>query len=150
MAEEFIELAIPARLESVRLLAAACQGIFANWGLPQDKKALLELALVEASTNVVRHAYRDRDPGLVRIRLSRAHGVLKLSVTDTGKSFDPFSIVPPPEPDPDDPSTWPEGGMGLHIIRAACDDLAYFSSHAENTLMLTIFETAAARLGGAF
>ena len=44
--------------------------------------------------------------------------------------------------DPDDPSTWPEGGMGLPIIRAACDELRYSSDGARNelTLRLTVDE----------
>jgi serine/threonine-protein kinase RsbW len=139
---EFIDLAIPASLHSVRLLAAACQGVFANWGLTPERKSLLELALVEASTNVVRHAYRDLPAGLIRLRLSREDGILEIRVTDTGRSFDPSKIGPPPVPDPDDPSTWPEGGMGLYIIRSACDQLDYVREMGANTLVLTVVERA--------
>ncbi|MCC6129423.1 MAG: ATP-binding protein [Acidobacteria bacterium] len=140
MPAEFIELAIPASLHAVRLLAAACQGVFSNWGLAQDRKSLLELALVEASTNVVRHAYRDLPAGLVRLRLCRQNGTIEIRVTDTGHSFDPERVGPPPNPDPQDPATWPEGGMGLYIIRSACDRLEYLTESGENTLILTVVE----------
>ncbi len=133
-----IELQVPATLPAVRLLASAFRGLLRDWKLPEDKEAVLELALVEAATNVVRHAYRDREPGRVRVVVVRDGARLELTVIDTGRSFDPSKVPDPPTPDPDDPSTWPEGGMGLSIIRAACQKLDYESDGDENALKMTV------------
>ena len=138
MTTSAIDLAVPATLPAVRLLAAAFRGLTRDWKVPEERSATLELALVEAATNVVRHAYRDLEPGMVRVRVRRDGRRLEVSVIDTGRSFDPSSIPPPPEPDPDDPSTWPEGGMGLSIIRSACDRLDYASAGGENVMTLVI------------
>ncbi len=136
-----ISLSVEADFPSVRLLAAACHGVLAEWGLSADRRSLLELALVEAATNVVRHAYGGRG-GRVDVELAREGNAIALSVVDSGASFDPTRVPPPREPDPADPSTWPEGGMGLPIIRAACDELRYRSEGGRNrlTLHLTVDE----------
>ena len=130
-----IHLSVEADFPSVRLLAAACHGVLAEWGLPTERRSLLELAVVEAATNVVRHAYRGRG-GRVEVELTREGRAIALSVVDTGISFDPTRVPPPRDLDPDDPSTWPEGGMGLPIIRAACDELRYRVEDGRNRLTL--------------
>lgn len=136
-----IHLSVEADFPSVRLLAAACHGVLAEWGLPTERRSLLELAVVEAATNVVRHAYEGKG-GRVDVELAREGTAMTLSVVDSGLSFDPTRVPPPRELDPDDPSTWPEGGMGLPIIRAACDELRYRSEGGKNrlTLHLTLAE----------
>jgi anti-sigma regulatory factor (Ser/Thr protein kinase) len=130
-----IHLSIEADFPSVRLLAAACHGVLAEWGLASERRSLLELAVVEAATNVVRHAYGGRG-GRVEVELAREGKAIALTVLDSGISFDPTLVPPPREPDPADPSTWPEGGMGLPIIRAACDELRYASGDGKNRLTL--------------
>ena len=139
-----IHLSVEADFPSVRLLAAACHGVLAEWGLPEGRRSLLELALVEAATNVVRHAYGGRG-GRVEVELAREGSAISLSVLDSGASFDPTRVPPPREPDPADPSTWPEGGMGLPIMRAACDELHYRVEDGRNrlTLHLTVAELEA-------
>lgn len=130
-----IHLSVEADFPSVRLLAAACRGVLAEWGLPAERRSLLELAVVEAATNVVRHAYGGRG-GRVEVELTREGSAISLSVLDSGAAFDPTRVPPPREPDPADPATWPEGGMGLPIIRAACDELLYRSEGGRNRLTL--------------
>lgn len=135
-----IEFSVEATLSAVRLLAASLRGLLRDWHFPDERAATLELALVEAATNVVRHAYREMEPQRIRVRVKRAGQLLEVLVLDTGRSFDPSAIPPPPEPDPADPSTWPEGGMGLSIIRSACDEMTYSSSDGENALRLVVRE----------
>lgn len=135
---ESIALSTEATLPALRLLSAALRGVLDSWPLTEERRLLLELALVEAATNVARHAYRDGPPGPVTLVLVRRGNDLSLSVKDRGLSFDPAAVPLPPEPDPDDPSTWPEGGMGLPIIRAACDELRYATADGENTLTLVL------------
>ena len=133
-----VTLAAEASLVSVRLLAAAFRGVLGEWRVPEKRGAILELALVEAATNVVRHAYRGRAPGRIEVSLRRDGPALAISVADCGAPFDPDLVPAPPEPDPDDPSTWPEGGMGLPIIRSACDSLSYLSEGGTNRLTMRV------------
>ncbi|MCK7478704.1 MAG: ATP-binding protein [Candidatus Moduliflexus flocculans] len=130
-----IHLSVEADFPSVRLLAAACHGVLAEWGLAPDRRSLLELAVVGGRDE--RRAPRLRRPRRPRRGRAGPRGkTIALSVLDSGVSFDPTLVPPPREPDPDDPSTWPEGGMGLPIIRAACDELHYVSDGGKNRLTL--------------
>ena len=132
-----IQISAEADFPSVRLLAAACSGVLEEWGLPAERRALLELAVVEAATNVVRHAYGGRG-GRVEIEIACDGANLAVTVVDAGVPFDPTGVPSPPEPDPSDPATWPEGGMGLPIIRASCDELLYRSEGGRNRLTLRL------------
>ncbi len=138
MSRQEIVLAAGATLPAVRLLAAASRAVLEAWHLPEARVGLLELALVEAATNVVRHAYGDGPPGRLEIHLAREGRTFCVAVVDHGRSFDPAGVPPPPEPDPNDPSTWPDrGGMGLPLIRSACEKLTYVSEEGRNRLILT-------------
>lgn len=138
MARESILLETEATLPLVRVLAGALRGVLDEWGVPEGQRALLELALVEAATNVARHAYLERERGCVALVLGREAPYLYLSVRDSGHPFDPAALPELKEPDPEDPSTWPEGGMGIPIMRSVSEKLEYTSENGFNTLTLTV------------
>ena len=52
------------------------------------------LAVSEAVTNVVMHAYRDREPGAVRIFASVAEGALVVVISDDGPGMTPRTDSP--------------------------------------------------------
>ena len=76
----------------------------------------LKLALTEACTNSVRHAYHDA-AGVVEILYELHPDRLVVEVSDTGEGF-----VPPADRDTD-PDELSEGGLGLEIIKAVSDEL---------------------------
>lgn len=133
-----VALAADASFPSVRLAAAALRGVLELWAVPEARRHALELALVEAMTNVVRHGYAGLPRGTFRLRLARFGAILSASLADRGLPFDPRAVASPPEPDPHDPSTWPEGGFGLPLIRSAADEISYESKGGENVLTLTL------------
>ena len=75
----------------------------------------LKLALTEAASNSVRHAYAADEPaGLVEISYELRPDRLVIEVTDEGEGFDPAEPDGPPE-------ELSEGGLGIAIIRAIAD-----------------------------
>ena len=87
----------------------------------------IELAVVEACANVIKHAYRKAPKNTARIDLSVTYdwGALTLTITDWGEPF-----VPPasPLPAPDvagmvKDKKW--GGMGLFFIQQLMDEVAW-------------------------
>jgi serine/threonine-protein kinase RsbW len=68
------------------------------------------LVVSEAVTNVVLHAYRDRDPGSVRMQATVAGGLLTVVVADDGIGMAPRS---------DSPGL----GVGLALIRRLAEDM---------------------------
>jgi serine/threonine-protein kinase RsbW len=114
-----IRLTIPAKAEYITLGRLALTGIarLRAEPLPQEVLGDLKLALTEACTNSVRHAYAGGD-GLVEILYELHRDKLVVEVSDQGEGF-----VPPAEPsnalESDELS---EGGLGIAIIEALADE----------------------------
>ena len=112
-----VRLTIPARPEYIALCRLALMGVSRLRALPEELVDDLKLALTEACTNSVRHAYGDRaNGGHVEIVYELHPDRLEIEVTDDGHGFDPES--PPRGPD-----SLAEGGLGIAIIRAIADEV---------------------------
>lgn len=112
-----VRLTIPARAEYISLCRLALTGIARVRDLPDEVLADLKLALTEAASNSVRHAYVGADrTGLVEISYELLPDRLVIEVTDEGGGFDPAEADGPPE-------ELSEGGLGIAIIRAIADEV---------------------------
>jgi serine/threonine-protein kinase RsbW len=109
-----VRLSIPARAEYITLCRLALTGIGRVRELSDDLLADLKLALTEAASNSVRHAYADGGIGRVEIAYQVLPDRLVIEVTDEGGGFDPAA----PRDARGDLS---EGGLGIAIIRAIAD-----------------------------
>lgn len=91
----------------------------------------LRLVLVEAYSNVVRHAHRNQPNLPVLLRLELQQKDISLEIWDYGKGFD-LSTYLPPEPD-----TMQEGGYGWLILTRLMDRVEYrLQVNGRNCLML--------------
>jgi serine/threonine-protein kinase RsbW len=114
-----IRLTIPAKPEYITLGRLALTGIARLRPEPLRQEVLgdLKLALTEACTNSVRHAYAEGD-GMVEILYELHDDKLVVEVLDEGGGFDP----------PTGPSDvlvngeLSEGGLGIAIIEALADE----------------------------
>ena len=79
----------------------------------------LRLALVEAYSNVVRHAHRDQPNLPVLIRLELQERDIALEVWDHGKGFDLSTYLAP------SPQEKQEGGYGWLIMNRLMDRVEY-------------------------
>jgi serine/threonine-protein kinase RsbW len=111
-----VALTIPARAEFVALCRLALTGLARTRALKPEVVADLKLALTEACSNSVRHAYKDGREGIVEIRYELGPDRIQVDVADDGYGFDPALVQRPPE-------EIDEGGLGIAIIRAVTDEL---------------------------
>jgi len=116
-----VRLTIPAKPEYITLCRLALTGISRLRPLEEETLADLKLALTEACSNSVRHAYAGGD-GCVEILYQLHADRLVIEVADDGEGFDP-SI----EREEEDELS--EGGLGIAIIRSVADDLEIGSGH---------------------
>ena len=112
-----VRLRIPAKPEYITLCRLALTGISRLRPLGDETLADLKLALTEACSNSVRHAYATGD-GSVDIRYELHPDRLVIEVVDDGGGFDPAE---PGGQAPGDELA--EGGLGIAIIRSIADDL---------------------------
>ena len=110
-----VRLRVPARAEYVALARLALSGLADIVALPEELLADLKLALTEAVSNSVRHAYADGG-GFVSIAYELSRDSLAVEVVDDGKGFDPER---PPLLEAEELT---EGGLGIAIIRTIADE----------------------------
>ena len=112
-----VSLVIPARAEYIALGRLALSGLLRPLAVEPEVIADMKLALTEACSNSIRHAYDDGRNRAVEIRYELASDRLAVEVSDDGGGFDPQVLeIESGELD--------EGGLGIAIIRALTDDFS--------------------------
>jgi serine/threonine-protein kinase RsbW len=111
-----VALTIPARPEYIALGRLALTGLSRTRSLSAEVLADLKLALTEACSNSVRHAYDEGREGVVEIRYELQDDRIVIEVNDDGSGFDPETLERAEE-------ELDEGGLGIAIIRALTDEL---------------------------
>jgi serine/threonine-protein kinase RsbW len=112
-----IRLRIPAKPEYITLCRLALTGLAQVREIGDDTMADLKLALTEAVSNSVRHAYGPSGNGHVDVTYELAPDRIVIQIVDDGEGFDPDEA---PSFDGDELS---EGGLGIQIIRTIADEL---------------------------
>jgi serine/threonine-protein kinase RsbW len=112
-----VRLRIPARPEYITLCRLALTGISRLRPLSDETLADLKLALTEACSNSVRHAYGN-GVGSVDIRYELHPDRLVIEVADDGTGFEPLESGGRGAGD-----ELAEGGLGIAIIRSIADDV---------------------------
>jgi serine/threonine-protein kinase RsbW len=111
-----VALTIPARAEYIALCRLALSGLARTRSLQEEVVADLKLALTEACSNSVRHAYDEGRDGVVQVSYRLGDDRIEVEVADDGAGFDPV-VLERAQAELD------EGGLGLAIIRAVTDEL---------------------------
>ena len=116
------ELRIEATIENVRRISEFVRDTGQHLRLMEDTLFDIDLAVEEASANIVRHAYRPGQAGDILLRVEATDDIVRITLTDWGLPFDadnvrPFALDAPVE-------TRAKGGMGLPIIHSLMDDVA--------------------------
>jgi serine/threonine-protein kinase RsbW len=124
-----VSLVIPAKAEYLLFCRLALVGLAQTRSMDAETLADLKLAVTEACSNAIRHAYEDGD-GTVSVRFTLEDDSIAIEVEDRGDGFEP-RVARPFSPDT-------ESGMGLAIIEAVTDELT-FSTGADGRGSLVAF-----------
>ena len=111
-----VRLTIPAKAEYITLSRLALSGLSRVRPFADETLADLKLALTEACSNSVRHAY-DGDGGRVSISFELRADRLVIEVADDGTGFAPDTA------DKNGEAELSEGGLGIAIIRSVADEV---------------------------
>lgn len=135
-----LNLQIDSDLDSVELVARAVRALCSD-KLVDDMLADVELSVVEAINNVIKHGYRGVKGLPVDVKISIKADRIVLDICDQAPPM-PGSLLAPDTAEltgfaPDDLENLPEGGMGLALIKMTMDDVSYSSASGVNRLTLT-------------
>lgn len=115
-----LELKLPARAENVAVIRHAFGGFAEALRVDDQTLADIRLAITEACTNVVIHAYDEGQEGALEIDASIDARLLTVVIRDSGRG-----IVPRPDS--------PGLGLGLPLIATLAETLELGRDGSENT-----------------
>jgi serine/threonine-protein kinase RsbW len=105
-----------------------------NLGLDEASTYALQLAIDEACTNIIMHAYGTRG-GRIEIQIRSVGDCVEVVIRDWGEAFDPELIPPPDVEAPLEERRM--GGMGLFLMQQMMDRVDFqFSDTDGNTLTM--------------
>lgn len=106
-----------------------------EFGFAQQDVADIRLAVDEAYTNIIKHAYNNDEHNSVDIELGYNSNTFWISLLDTGDAFDPTNYSKP-----DVRKKIKEkkrGGVGVYLIRKLMDDVEYHTRGSVNEIKMT-------------
>jgi anti-sigma regulatory factor (Ser/Thr protein kinase) len=107
-----VQIVMPARPEGVGVVRQALAGMADALAIEPDVLADMKMAVTEACTNVVVHAYAlDDDPGLLNVGMLTDDASLTVIVADRGSGIQPRATR----------AGTPALGLGLPLIAALSD-----------------------------
>ncbi len=133
-----VELKLPSDPKLLKIIRCSVAHLCEISGFSNDDKNSVILAVDEAASNIIKHAYGNRkdQPMLIRCRLldDRVEIVLR----DFGEKPDPDKIKPR------DLEEVKPGGLGVHFIQS-CMDVVRYEEDAEKGNRLTLIKYLSGR-----
>ncbi len=121
-----MELALPARAENIALIRHAFGALGEALAVDEELLSDVRLAVTEACSNVVVHAYAEEDPGPLEVLASVDDGALTVVVRDKGPGIAPH---------PDSPGL----GLGLPLIASLAESVQLGRDEQERTEVCMTF-----------
>ena len=131
-----IKLIIDSDLSDVFLIGLSVNRICLEIPLSEIEAYQIEVCVVEAVNNTIKHAYGNEKGHEVEVLIDLDVESITFHICDTGKKME-TGKKPTLEFNPEDRENCPEGGMGLFIMHQVMDEVKYSSSQGRNVLALT-------------
>lgn len=128
------EIVLKNRVEEIDRLAAFVESISEEMNLSLENTFSINLALEEAVTNVIMHAYPKEEEHQIILKAKNLGGRIVFKLIDTGKEFDPTQ-----QADPDVTLSLEErpiGGLGIFLIRRVMKTVKYNRQGDKNVLTM--------------
>jgi anti-anti-sigma factor len=140
---ETFHLEIPADENNLSEVRDFMADICARAGFSKRETSNTKLAIDEACTNIIKHAYMNRG-GEIRIDVQAGPGRVEVNIFDRGKPFE-WSEVEDPNLQ-EYVEIGKKGGLGIFLMNRLMDELDYSTSSAGNHLFMA--KSIAAAAGG--
>lgn len=127
-------LTVPAQLDSLAVISEFINSATHRAQMSEREAWQVQLAVDEAATNIIQHAYADSDTGVITLQWLIEAGELQITLVDNGRPFDPTQV-----PTPDIHSPFEDrqaGGLGIYLMHKLMDTVAFEFDDTGNTLVL--------------
>lgn len=94
-----------------------------EFGFSDEEASKIALAVDEACTNVIKHAYRFDPSQLIAITIRPKNNAFEVSIVDSGNHFNPDEIHAPDMKEY--LSHFRRGGLGMYLMKSLMDKVEY-------------------------
>lgn len=118
-------LKVKSRTENLSQIRDFVNSSASDVNIPADIVENIILAVDEACTNIIKHAYKYSPDGEILIKIKPSSSKFVVSIIDNGISFEPETI-----PEPDLQKYYRQrrvGGLGVYLMKTLMDDVKYIS-----------------------
>ncbi|HEX2865810.1 MAG TPA: ATP-binding protein [Ignavibacteriales bacterium] len=119
------ELVVKSTTDNLALIRDFTKSAARKCGFTEETVDKIALAVDEACTNVIKHAYKYSPEGDIIVNISVNHNKMAVSITDHGTNFDPALV-----PEPDVKKYYRQhkiGGLGIYLMRKLMDEVNFSS-----------------------
>lgn len=114
----------------LRMVRAMVQEVSRQAGFNDGERCDITIAVDEALSNVMKHAYNGDPNGPVSLICITDDGRLEIMLRDQGRAIDPKHFEPPP------PDELRVGGRGIFLMRSTMDEVQFERNEDKNLVRL--------------
>lgn len=118
-----VQLKIPSTTDKLHLVREFISEAARKHGFDEESVSKIALAVDEACTNVIKHAYNYSANQEIEIRIAIGDGNFEVIITHGGKMFNPDAVKTPDMREY--LSHFRRGGLGMHLMRSLMDRVEY-------------------------
>jgi serine/threonine-protein kinase RsbW len=116
-------LKIPSQTDNLEIIREFISNLARKAGFKTDDVDKIELAVDEACSNVIKHAYKNDEKKPIIIAVEIEKNKFTVSVTDQGKGFDLNKLKTPDMKEYI--AQMRVGGLGIHLIKSLMDEVDF-------------------------
>lgn len=131
-----LTLTIKNRMQELGPLSEKVQAFLEPLELPPRAAYVVDLAVEEMVTNIMKYGYDDEDVHEIVVRVDTPEREIRVTLEDDGHEFDPLQV-----PEPEKPDSIHErkiGGLGIHLVRNMASGMTYRREADRNILEIRV------------
>ena len=128
------KLKIPSDTENLEIIRNFIAGIARKVGFRKDDIHKIELAVDEACTNVIQHAYKNQKKQSIDIAIKLNFKKFSIIITDKGEGFD-FQEIDIPDME-EYLAELRVGGLGIYLMKTLMDEVDYKKANGKNQVRM--------------
>jgi len=117
------QLKIPSQSDNLAIIRDVVAKVASRIGFDTDEASKIELAVDEACTNVIKHAYANNSNQMIEVSIKVDQKKLIIIVADKGKGFNPDKIKLPDLNESIKEGR--KGGLGICLIKTLMDKVEF-------------------------
>ncbi len=129
-----LELSVKSSTDNLSIIRDFIKNTALSLGYSNAIIGNIILAVDEACTNIIKHAYKYSPSGDIQIELNRINNKFIITILDNGIEFDPNLI-----PEPDIKEYYKQrriGGLGMYLMKKMMDEVVYSKYKNKNQVKM--------------